>query len=61
MAERKFLVIKGHVRQHHSKYSWGLIAAALLLLQMVWDVSANDIAAYFVPYFTALFGPPPAP
>ena len=50
-----------HVNANKRKYGWGAAAAAFVLVQMVWDISANDIAAYFQPLCAAVLGPPPAP
>ena len=48
-----------HVCDHKNKYGGAVIV--LIFIQCIWDISANDISAYFQPVFTYLFGPPPAP
>ena len=49
------------IARHKRKWSLSAGIVFLIIAQMVWDVSANDIAAYFVPVFTKLLGAPPAP
>ena len=46
-----------HVREH--KRGWTGFVVALVIAQMIWDISANDLAAYVQPLFTALLGEPP--
>ena len=56
----------GHCARQHAagnkkKYSVGLLIFGGILLQAAWDITANDLSAYFAPVFTHIFGPPPSP
>ena len=48
-----------HVGRHRKKYGWGVVAVLFVVVQMVWDVGANDLADYTKPLFIALLGPAP--
>ena len=61
MSESRRQRLRQHVRRYKRKYSWGAAAVAFVVVQMAWDIGANDIAAYFQPLFTTILGPPPAP
>lgn len=51
-----------HVRRNPGKYGLGtVLVVTLVVVQLVWDISANDLAAYVQPLFSRLLGPPPAP
>ena len=52
---------KAMLRRNPRKAGMSLLVPALVVVQMIWDISANDLAAYFQPIFTRLFGVPPAP
>ena len=52
---------KAMLRRNPRKAGMGLLVPALVVAQMLWDISANDLAAYFQPIFTRLFGAPPTP
>ncbi len=51
--------VSRHVRSNKKKYSIGTIAFFFVIVQMIWDISANDLAAYVQPIFTMLLGEPP--
>lgn len=61
---RRFTLVRRHVARHKRKYAAGSIGTAAMLflaLQLIWDIGANDLAAYVQPLFTRVLGPPPVP
>ena len=53
--------VRQHIAEHPRSYGFGGALGVGLLIQCLWDVLANDIAAYFQLMVTALFGAPPGP
>ena len=53
--------IRQHVGKHKRGYSVSVVVVAFVIVQMVWDISANDLAQYCQPIFTRLLGVPPTP
>lgn len=43
------------------RVSISVAVVAFIIVQMIWDISANDLAAYVQPLFTKILGAPPTP